>query len=95
MKEKDKEKIDYEGLNSIINYGKVALKFLIIGLIVGLIIFLFIILEKTELLKILITHKRYGTHMRNIGTVNRGLVMRKQEFAKRPSPRSRCAGYAM
>ena len=55
MKEKDKEKIDYEGLNSIINYGKVALKFLIIGLILGLIIFLFIILEKTELLKILIT----------------------------------------
>ena len=55
MKEKDKEKIDYEGLNSIINYGKVALKFLIIGLILGLIIFLFIILEKTELLKIFIT----------------------------------------
>ena len=55
MKEKDKEKIDYEGLNSIINYGKIALKFLIIGLILGLIIFLFIILEKTELLKILIT----------------------------------------
>ena len=55
MKEKDKEKIDYEGLNSIINYGKIALKFLIIGLILGLIIFLFIILEKTELLKIFIT----------------------------------------
>ena len=54
-KDKEKEKIDYEGLNSIIHSSKIALKFVIIGLILGLIIFLFIILEKIEFLKILIT----------------------------------------
>ena len=52
---KDKEKIDYEGLNSIIRTGKVVLKFFTIALIFGLIIAFFIILEKVEFLKILIT----------------------------------------
>ena len=55
MKEKNKEKIDYEGLNSIIHSGKIVLKFLTITLIFGLIIAFFIILEKMEFLKILIT----------------------------------------
>ena len=52
---KEKEKIDYDGLNSIIRTGKVVLKFLTIALIFGLIIAFFIILEKMEFLKILIT----------------------------------------
>ena len=52
---KDKEKVDYEGLNSIIHLGKIALKFLTITMIFGLIIAFFIILEKMEFLKILIT----------------------------------------
>ena len=51
----EKEKIDYEGLNSIIRTSKVVLKFVTICLILGLIIGLFIIIEKTELLKIFIT----------------------------------------
>ena len=57
MKDKNKkeEKIDYEGLNSIIRTSKIVLKFLTIALILGLIIGLFIIIEKTELLKIFIT----------------------------------------
>lgn len=57
MKDKNKkeEKIDYEGLNSIIKNGKVVLKFLTITLIFGLIIAFFIILEKMEFLKILVT----------------------------------------
>ena len=55
-KVKDKEeKVDYEGLNSIIRTSKIVLKFLTIALILGLIIGLFIIIEKTELLKIFIT----------------------------------------
>ncbi len=49
------EKVDYEGLNSIIRTSKIVLKFLTIALILGLIIGLFIIIEKTELLKIFIT----------------------------------------
>ena len=52
---KDKEKLDYEGLNSIIHSGKIVLKFLIITMIFGLIIAFFIILEKMEFLKILVT----------------------------------------
>ena len=52
---KDKEKVDYEGLNSIIHSGKIVLKFLIITMIFGLIIAFFIILEKMEFLKILVT----------------------------------------
>ena len=56
MKDKnEKEKIDYEGVNSIIRTSKVVLKFVTICLILGLIIGLFIIIEKTELLKIFIT----------------------------------------
>lgn len=51
----NKEKIDVEGVNSIIHTSKIVLKFVIIGLILALIIGLFIIIEKTELLKILIT----------------------------------------
>ena len=55
MKEDKNKKVDYEGLNSIIRTSNVALRFVIIALILGLIIGLFIIIEKTELLKILIT----------------------------------------
>ena len=51
----NKEKIDVEGVNSIIHTSKIVLKFLIIGLILALIIGLFIIIEKTELLKIFVT----------------------------------------
>ena len=53
MKEDKNKKVDYEGLNSIIRTSNVALRFVIIALILGLIIGLFIIIEKTELLKIL------------------------------------------
>ncbi len=51
----NKEKIDVEGVNSIIHTSKIVLKFVIMGLILGLIIGLFIIIEKTELLKIFVT----------------------------------------
>ena len=51
----NKEKIDVEGVNSIIHTSKIVLKFVIMGLILGLIIWLFIIIEKTELLKIFVT----------------------------------------
>jgi len=50
-----KEKIDYESLNSLINRGSLILKILFICLILALVIFSFIIIEKTQILKIFLT----------------------------------------
>ncbi len=48
-------KIDYEELNSLIKNSRVVTKFLVIALILSFIIFGVIILEKTKLLKIIVT----------------------------------------
>ena len=52
---KEKKELDYENLNGLISRGKLILKILFICLILALVILGFIILEKTQILKILIT----------------------------------------
>ena len=52
---KEKKELDYENLNGLISRGKLILKILFICLILALVILEFIILEKTQILKILIT----------------------------------------
>ena len=52
---KENKELDYENLNGLISRGKLILKILFICLILALVILGFIILEKTQILKILIT----------------------------------------
>jgi len=52
---KNEEKIDYNELNGLIRNGRVVTKFLVIALILSFFIFGFIIIEKTQIVSIIIT----------------------------------------